>query len=172
VSNPGLVSAEDVAAAIIQAAPRVDRMKLQKLLYFAQAWYLAWYDEPMFNDVVQAWKYGPAIPSIHKVYGAEHEGSRDLIQAPLSGTPGNLDEQRRAALDAVLEVYGEMDAQTLAALSKEGPLWRGSRRGLTDDENGHQVMPRGKIAVFFRREGRPPGFGDGERVARELGLSV
>src|SRR5688500_5047510 len=38
------------------------QVKLQKLLYYAQGWLLAWYREPLFTDAVEAWAWGPASP--------------------------------------------------------------------------------------------------------------
>jgi uncharacterized phage-associated protein len=44
----------------------VDHMKLHKLLYFAHGWYLALAAKPlMTNEYIEAWKYGPVVPSIY-----------------------------------------------------------------------------------------------------------
>ena len=44
--------------------------KLQKLCYYAQAWYCALYDgTPLFDDEIQAWVHGPVIPALYPVYG-------------------------------------------------------------------------------------------------------
>ncbi|MEH2444259.1 MAG: type II toxin-antitoxin system antitoxin SocA domain-containing protein [Nostoc sp.] len=37
-------------------------MKVQKLLYYAQNLHLAMYDEPLFEEEIQAWRYGPVCP--------------------------------------------------------------------------------------------------------------
>src|SRR5580704_766118 len=46
----------------------VTNLKLQKLLYYAQAWYLALYKTPLFDDEFQAWVHGPVIPDIFRRY--------------------------------------------------------------------------------------------------------
>ncbi|MBN8521646.1 MAG: DUF4065 domain-containing protein [Alphaproteobacteria bacterium] len=43
----------------------IDPMKLQKLVYYAHAWYLAHNDNPLFDDDVEAWPWGPVIRSIY-----------------------------------------------------------------------------------------------------------
>lgn len=51
----------------------LDPMKLQKLVYFAHGWNLAIRNQPLINDRVEAWEYGPVIPSLYrefKKYGA------------------------------------------------------------------------------------------------------
>lgn len=42
--------------------------KLNNLVYFAQAWSLKKLGKPLFDEVVQAWKHGPAIPSVYYVF--------------------------------------------------------------------------------------------------------
>lgn len=49
-------------------------MQLIKLVYFAHGWHLALTGEPLINENVEAWRYGPVIPSLYhefKVFGNE-----------------------------------------------------------------------------------------------------
>lgn len=53
---------------IEQAAARgetISPMKLQKLVYYAHGWYAGYTDRPLINEAVEAWQYGPVIPSIY-----------------------------------------------------------------------------------------------------------
>ena len=43
-------------------------LRLQKLLYFAQGWYLSRYGKPLFQDEIEARKYGPVVPKIYETY--------------------------------------------------------------------------------------------------------
>ena len=55
------VSAHDVAREIRQQLPRVGILKLQKLLYYCQGWYIAWTDAPLFGEQIEAWANGPVV---------------------------------------------------------------------------------------------------------------
>ena len=46
----------------------ITNLKLQKVLYFAQAYYLAKLNRALFSDKIEAWKYGPVIPGVYKRY--------------------------------------------------------------------------------------------------------
>lgn len=43
-------------------------MKVQKLLYYSQSLHLALYDEPLFSEEIQAWRYSPVCPEAYKFY--------------------------------------------------------------------------------------------------------
>ncbi|MBI5597639.1 MAG: DUF4065 domain-containing protein [Elusimicrobia bacterium] len=44
----------------------ITNLKMQKLLYYAQAWHLVNYNKPLFPDPIQAWDLGPVIPSVYR----------------------------------------------------------------------------------------------------------
>ena len=46
----------------------VNNLKLNKLLYYAQAWHLGRYGEPLFPEKFQAWSTGPIIPALYWKY--------------------------------------------------------------------------------------------------------
>jgi uncharacterized phage-associated protein len=51
----------------------VDHMKVHKLLYLAHGYYIARTGDPLLNELFQAWKLGPVIPSVYhrlKKFGA------------------------------------------------------------------------------------------------------
>jgi uncharacterized phage-associated protein len=42
-------------------------LKLQKLVYYAQGFYLAMMDSPLFNEPIEAWEHGPVcVPLYHE----------------------------------------------------------------------------------------------------------
>ncbi|MGZ3389845.1 MAG: Panacea domain-containing protein, partial [Isosphaeraceae bacterium] len=42
----------------------LDQMKIQKLVYFANGWHIAIKGEPLIDEQVEAWRYGPVIQSL------------------------------------------------------------------------------------------------------------
>lgn len=47
------------------AGDTISNLKMQKLLYYAQGYFLALYKTPLFEDKIEAWKYGPVVKSIY-----------------------------------------------------------------------------------------------------------
>ncbi|HEX2296276.1 MAG TPA: type II toxin-antitoxin system antitoxin SocA domain-containing protein [Actinomycetota bacterium] len=141
-----MIRARDVAAAIIEMDPGVDQMKLQKLLYYAQGWHLAWYGEPLFADVVEAWAFGPAVGDVYTAY----KDCRDEpIATPSGGDPEKLGARERRALEAVVAAYAPLTGPQLAALThREGP-WVAAREGYEHGQRSRRAMSRDLIRRYF-----------------------
>lgn len=63
--------AYDVAKYILYIAYRngdvITNLKMQKLLYYAQAWYMVNNkSELLFEDEIQAWRFGPVVPAVYE----------------------------------------------------------------------------------------------------------
>lgn len=48
-----------------EAGDIISNLKMQKLLYYAQGYFLASYKTPLFLDRIEAWKYGPVVKSVY-----------------------------------------------------------------------------------------------------------
>ena len=102
----------------------LDQLKLQKLCYYAQAFHLGYYGRPFFNDVVEAWPYGPAVKQLHKRYRRYGDGP---ISAPVA-RPIPLPLMRQEALLAeIYEMYGAMTSTELASQTHYEEPWRRAR---------------------------------------------
>ncbi|HSS48337.1 MAG TPA: type II toxin-antitoxin system antitoxin SocA domain-containing protein, partial [Thermoanaerobaculia bacterium] len=65
-----MTTVHNVAAYILQKQGEMTAMKLQKLVYYSQAWSLVWDEEPLFAERVEAWANGPVVPDLYR----EHKG--------------------------------------------------------------------------------------------------
>ena len=61
----------DVAGCILQQRGAMTTWKLQKLVYYSQAWALVWDDDAIFPEEIEAWANGPVV---RKLYNA-HQGA-------------------------------------------------------------------------------------------------
>lgn len=101
--------------------------KLQKLCYYAQAWYCALYDgAPMFEDEIQAWAHGPVIPALYPVY-ADFKWNT----IPKTNFDENkLSEKTLKILETVYNTYGELSGDQLETLSHTEEPWIEARGDL------------------------------------------
>ena len=119
---PPMASAHDVAALILEQRGRMTTLKLQKLVYYCQAWHLVWEDRELFPERVEAWANGPVVPEIF----AGHRGLFE-VSAWTSGASSNLAIDEVESIDAVLDTYGDKSGQWLAELTHREDPWRLAR---------------------------------------------
>ena len=145
-----MATAQDVAAAIIDRIGPVDPMKLQKLLFFAQGWSLAWRGEPMFNENIEAWEFGPVVEGLYQTY--KDYRYHDIDQAR-AGDPAALSPDESETLSAVLDRYGEMSGPALSQLTHENSAWDhaySSRPNLASPRS-RQVIDPHELARSLKR---------------------
>lgn len=116
------VRAFDVARYILRHAGPMTTMKLQKLVYYAQAWSLAWDGVPLFSDPIEAWKYGPVVRSLFESHRGRH-WIRDI-----EGSDAALSSDQQDTVDAVLERYGPLTAEVLSELTHAETPWSAARQ--------------------------------------------
>lgn len=94
-------------------------LKLNKLVYFSQVLSLKETGEPLFEDPIQAWSYGPVEPLVY--YRFQKYG-RDRIHA---GETYEQTEHSQAVIKRVMDRMGKMTAFDLVRLShRDGGAWK------------------------------------------------
>lgn len=100
-----MATAVDAAAYILSRRTAVDAVKLQKLLYYAQAWHVVSMDTPLFQDEIQAFELGPVTYSVWSL----HRGLNTLTRRSFpEGDPSRLTAEERGVIDAVMDAYGSL----------------------------------------------------------------
>jgi uncharacterized phage-associated protein len=122
---------------------QITNLKLQKLLYYAQAWYLALYGCKLFDDDIEAWVHGPVVA---RVFG-DFKGYRwNPIDVPIiEASPQNVSDHVRE----VLESYGGLGASALERLTHTELPWREARGTLPPDEPSRNVIKPETMMMFY-----------------------
>lgn len=132
-----MATVHDVAAYILAKTGPMSTMKLQKLVYYSQAWHLVWAEEPLFPERVEAWANGPVV---YELFTA-HRGRFSVSEWP-RGNAGELDKAQQGTIDAVLDTYGHLDGRQLSYLTHAEQPWRDARRGLSPTETSRvEITP-------------------------------
>ncbi len=103
------------------AGDTISNMKLQKLVYYAQGFHLAMFDEPLFKEKIEAWDHGPVVPELYhrfKTYGS------GAIEKPREIDFSKYDSQVRELLNEVWSVYGQFSAWKLRNMTHEEAPWQ------------------------------------------------
>ena len=122
-----MASAHDVARYILERAGQMSAMKLQKLVYYSQAWHLVWRGRPLFPEAIEAWAKGPVVRELYNV----HRGYFDVAGWP-QGSSGALAGDEKDSIDRVLSFYSSRDANWLSELTHRERPWKEARTGVRD----------------------------------------
>ena len=139
------IKAIDVADYILAQKGTMSAMKLQKLVYYAQAWHLVWEDKELFAEEIQAWANGPVVPSLY----ALHQGIFSLEPGFFKGDITTIPDESKDVVNRVLEFYGDKDAQWLSDLTHMEDPWKKARIGLTDGERGSRTISNASMSEYY-----------------------
>ncbi len=89
----------------------VDNLKLNKLLFYSQAWSLVRLGRPLFEDKIQAWEYGPVVSDVYHAYKT---CGKTPIQEPLYETDEKIFSSDE--LELLIDIYNNYGKYTSIAL--------------------------------------------------------
>jgi len=121
--------------------------KLQKLLYYAQAWSLVLNDQKIFNDKIEAWVHGPAIPLVYFTF--KDFGFKDIDIKFDTKEFDSIAKEDKKILDEVWRVYGKFDAPYLEALSHNETPWQEARKGLLPHEMSDNEISTESMKQYY-----------------------
>ncbi|MFZ6731976.1 Panacea domain-containing protein [Undibacterium sp. Ji42W] len=107
----------------------IDPMKLQKLVYYAHGWYAGYRNAPLINENVEAWQYGPVIPTLYhefKPFGAGPIGNKaiEYQNGTFREVPAPADPTIRQFLHNIWKSYGQYTGIRLSEMTHaDGGPW-------------------------------------------------
>lgn len=117
-------SAMQVANAFIKKAKDgkiagLTPMKLQKLMFFAQSWYLRMYRTRLINDEFVRWKHGPVIQSVYYEFASNggnviKDFAKNSLGQDVAFELNQFDDQ---FLDRIIATYGAFSGWQLSEMT-------------------------------------------------------
>ena len=120
---------------------KIDEMKLQKLMYFAQRESLIRTGEPLFEGDFYGWRFGPVLKELRTPYKEESF-------APVDGDAMGED---KPILDEVFKAYAPKDSWSLSRLSHGEICWKRSRKGVSPYDSSDNMIPLDDIRLDAQR---------------------
>ncbi|NOX75934.1 MAG: DUF4065 domain-containing protein [Gammaproteobacteria bacterium] len=139
-----MASAFDVAAYILEKCGPITAMKLQKLVYYSQAWSLVWDESPMFDENIEAWANGPVVRELYHA----HRGNYMVDNSP-QGDSSQLTTDQKETIESVLSYYAQFDGQWLSDLTHMESPWKDARAGIPDTERSAIPIPLDSMMEYY-----------------------
>ena len=139
-----MASILDVAEYILRKSGPMTAWKLQKLVYYSQAWSLVWDDRPLFRARIEAWANGPVVPALYQ----KHRGMFKVHEIA-KGDPSKLDRDAKDTVDAILSSYGKKPPQWLSDLTHVEEPWRRARLGTPEGARSGKEITLASMAEYY-----------------------
>lgn len=123
----------------------ITNKKLQKLVYYAQAWNLVFTKgQSLFPEPIEAWMHGPAIRVLWLKY-------KRFAYTAINGINNKPEIGKKVSslLDEVWKVYGKYDADYLETLTHSEDPWIEARAGLDTNETSSIVITPDAMRSYY-----------------------
>lgn len=153
----------DVAHLVVLAASQkgigVTPLKLQKLLYYLQAWNLVFFNTPVFQDEPEAWVNGPVYRKVYEHYRdyqmyefiritPEEKEHLDERVADIVRAVGFVPNQQEL-FDEILSKYGKMASADLGLRTHNESPWINARKGLGIFDYSNNIITHESMAKYY-----------------------
>lgn len=133
----------------------ISHMKLQKLVFYAYGWWLAYHDQPLTNEAPEVWRYGPVFSSL---YSALAQNGMEPISRPQRAVPIGTapivpddDEETRSMLEWIWDHYGKFSAGRLSDMTHaDGTPWQQEAAAHNYRVPKHHPIPDARIKAHFQ----------------------
>lgn len=129
-----------------EAGDTISTLKLQKLIYYAQAWSLVFRNQPLFYQDIEAWVHGPVVREVWNEY--QDYKYRDIPE-PVGFSDIEFEEDEIEVLEEVWMVYGELSAKHLEELTHSENPWIQARKGLEPAEKSTNIISHEQIKNYY-----------------------
>jgi uncharacterized phage-associated protein len=136
------IKAKNVAKYFYNKNNDLTEKQLQKLTYYAYAWYLTIYNERLFEESPQAWLHGPVFMSLYK----------DIQNDKLIETDTECiknDAKIKKILEIIYKIYGKYSGYKLELLTHSEDPWKNARKGLSPTEKSRNIISDEDIKAYY-----------------------
>lgn len=138
---------ELVAEYIIMKGNEITPLALQKILYYSQGFYKAFFGKFLFNDDCQAWIHGPVYLRIYEKYKMFKSDDIPIyVDYDISDI---LDDEKRELLDVIIKCFGYYNGKALEKMTHYETPWINARKGLPSDGNSNNIIDKNDIDEYF-----------------------
>jgi uncharacterized phage-associated protein len=130
----------------------VNLLKLQKLLYYCEAWSQAFYGQAFTGELFQAWVHGPVNRTVYDRYKDSKVLYSDVTVSDVRPdfVPEILSEGERSHVDSVLEAYGKFSGTELEQMTHREAPWVQARGNCRSSERCEDAIDPKLMGTYYR----------------------
>lgn len=142
----------DLAEFVLAKLGKVTHLKLQKIVYYLDAWHLAVFGCPLVADDFEAWLHGPVSRKVWNRYKADATLYGVLAaKSDKSAEVGKLSADQQELIADVLTEYGDKSSYYLECLTHSEEPWIEARKGVQPGESSENVISKKTMQEFYQK---------------------
>lgn len=146
-----------LAGYILKYFGPMSHLKLQKLLFYCQAYHLAKFDEPLFEEDFQAWVHGPVCRDIYDILKAKSVLYSDVKYNEYDFDSSNKLSESISSVqfEIVNDVLNSLNSWTgseLEAATHNEQPWINARKGYSQNQNCEVIISKKDMKEFYKTE--------------------
>ncbi len=149
------IDSELLTEYILAKYGKMSHLKLQKLLYYVQAFHLAYFESPLIDDDFEAWLHGPVskkifdkIKDFSVLYNdIDYKGEVETVVGTLKHL---LTTEQISLIDDVLIEYSSLTGTQLENLTHSEDPWINARKECSFGDACRVVIPKDIMAQYYK----------------------
>jgi uncharacterized phage-associated protein len=130
----------------------LSNLKLQKLIYYVQAWHLAYYEKTLFNGKFEAWIHGPVNRTIYERFKSTKNIYSDiLLKDILDLDTSKIASKDKQFIDEVLEAYMPFSGTQLEYMVHNETPWLETRGELLPTVRCEKEIEEKLIISYYKK---------------------
>lgn len=126
-------------------------LKLHKIMYYTQAWNLAFDRGRLFDESFQAWVHGPVSRRVYDRFRDTKTMYSPVFASDAQGfDPSKLQGWERAHIDAVLEVYAPYTGDQLEEMTHREDPWIFARSSTPAFKRSEAIISDEVMRDFYK----------------------
>lgn len=121
-------------------------LALQKLLYYVQGFYYAFYNKFLFAEDCQAWVHGPVYPDVYYRY---RDYKFESIECNTKIDDSVFISSEIAILESVVKNLSCYSGKVLEKFTHSESPWLSARGDLAETESSNQIIQKKDIGKYF-----------------------
>lgn len=143
---------------IVERGGKMAHLKLQKLLYYVQAFHLAYFDRPVIKEDFQAWLHGPVCRPVFERYRSRSLLHVEFIyirpegeRTPSEVLPNLIHDDQFHLIKEVIDGYAKLTGAELEELTHKDAPWIDARKGYAQEDHCDEIIPKESMRLFYKR---------------------
>ena len=127
----------------------LSNLKLQKLLYYTQAWHLGIHKQSLFDGEFQAWIHGPVNRELYDRFAGDKDLYSEIELKDRIETNPSLTQSEKQFVDFILENYAKFSATQLERMTHNELPWKQARVGFGEYERCEKKISQDLMKSFY-----------------------